>query len=136
MGEAEGEGERKREEVSQAVREAEEAVQAFEEATQLTTQALEVGVVNFPSTDQWSHPQVALRVSEEARNTLSNATLLASRAEELSRNVSATEDKGVELEAVSMETAELITMATEVAQTASSDASRFLQEIQQLLVSS
>ena len=79
---------------------------------------------------------MALRVSEEARNTLSNATLLASRAEELSGNVSATEDKGVELEAVSMETAELITMATEVAQTASSDASRFLQEIQQLLVSS
>ena len=42
--EAEREGGRRRGEVNEAVREVEEAVKAFEEASQLTAQALEVGV--------------------------------------------------------------------------------------------
>ena len=79
--------------------------------------------------------QAALRVREEATNTLFNATLLASEAEELSGNVSAAEERGAELEAVSTETEELITTATEAAQTASSNASRLQEEIQQLTVS-
>ena len=119
VGEAEGEGEKRRREVSEAIRTAEEAVNAFEEASRLTTQALEV----------------ALSVREEATRTLFNATLLTSQAEQLAENVSAVEDRGAELEGVAMEGEELLTMATEAAQSASSDASRLQGEIDQLLVS-
>ena len=119
VSEGEEEGERRETELEEAVREAEAAVLAFEEASRLTAQALEA----------------ALRVKEEATATLFNATLLASQTEELAENVTKEEERGAELEAVSMETQELITMATEAAQTASSGSSRLQEEIQQLLVS-
>ena len=78
--------------------------------------------------------QLALRVRDRARGALFNATLLASQAEDLAGNVTVAEDRGAELEGVAMETAELITMATEVAQSASSDARSLQEETEQLLV--
>ena len=78
--------------------------------------------------------QLALGVRDRARGALFNATLLASQADNLAGNVTVAEDRGAELEGVAMETAEIITMATEVAQSASSDARSLQEETEQLLV--
>ena len=78
--------------------------------------------------------QLALRVRDRARGVLFNATLLASQADDLAGNVTVAEERGAELEGVAMETTELITMATEVAQSASSDARSLQEETEQLLV--
>ena len=74
-------------------------------------------------------------MNEEAKDSLFNATLLGNRAEELAANVSATERRGEELVGVATNDAELITMAMETAQTATSDANRLEGDIEQLLVS-
>ena len=71
----------------------------------------------------------------EATDALFNATLLGSKAEELAANVSTTEERGEELVGVATNDAELITMATETAQMATSDATQLEGDIDQLLVS-
>lgn len=78
---------------------------------------------------------MALRVREDARNTLSNATSLESKVNELAMNVTAAEERGTELEGVAIQNEEIITMATNKAEMALSDASRLETEIEELLVS-
>ena len=79
--------------------------------------------------------QLAVRVREEARQGFSDASLLATTAGDLAANVSEARDTVTSLEGAVIGNTDTITMATETAQMATSDASRVQGEIDQLLVS-
>ena len=79
--------------------------------------------------------QVALSANRAAVEALMNANHLSSQAEELAVNVTAAEERVDELGGVVSDNARVIAMATETAQTVSSDVSTLQGEIEQLLVS-
>lgn len=79
--------------------------------------------------------QLALRGNKEARQGLADSAALASQAGQLAANVSQASDRVTSLEGVTTGNTEVITMATETAETAISDASSLQTEVEQLIVS-